>query len=301
MTFFNPLTTNFPILNLIFTPFLWIYGKIIPKKMGESLKNCDLIIFESTESLLLFDKVHKLNKNTKYIYRVSDLLEVNHTPQFVIDYEKKIAPMFDLISVPSEYIFKKFNHLPNARLHYHGINKELFATVNIIPEEYTQFEKNIVFVGTTHFDNEFIKIATGLFPQWGFHIIGPLNESAKAPNILYYGEMSFNKTIPYLKHADVGLQTRKSDYGLASLSDSLKVLQYTYCKLPIVAPNGLNSSRKNFIYYIPGDVNSIRIALNNAITFNRSEIGTSNIHSWDELVELLISEVFDKQKFDCVK
>lgn len=296
MTLLNPVSSNNKFFTCLSSPLIKLYGKLLPKNLKFLITNADIIIFESTEALLLFEKFRKLNPDAKYIYRVSDLLEVNNTPQFVIEYEKKIAPMFDLISVPSEYIFKKFNYLPNTRLHYHGINKELFATKYTIPEEYTQFEKNIVFVGTTHFDYDFLKIATGLFPQWGFHIIGPLDQSAKAPNIMYYGEMPFNETIPYLKYADIGLQTRKSAHGLASLSDSLKVLQYTYCKLPIVAPIGLDSSRKNFIYYIPGDVNSILIALNNAVAFNRSEIDTSNIHSWDELVVLIINELFKTQK-----
>ncbi|MFA4849336.1 MAG: hypothetical protein WC626_06370 [Methanoregula sp.] len=296
MTLLNPISSNNKFFKYLSSPLIKLYGRILPKNLKFLITNADIIIFESTEALLLFEKFRELNPDAKYIYRVSDLLEVNNTPQFVIEYEKKIAPMFDLISVPSEYIFKKFNYLPNTRLHYHGINKELFATKDTIPEEYTQFEKNIIFVGTTHFDSEFIKIAAGLFPQWGFHIIGPLDQKAKSPNIMYYGEISFNETIPYLKYADVGLQTRKSAHGLASLSDSLKVLQYTYCKLPIIAPIGLNSSRKNFIYYIPGNLNSILIALNNAVAFNRSDIETSDIHSWNELVELLIDEIFKTNK-----
>lgn len=296
MSLFNPLHTKNSLINLIFLPFSRMYGKYIPRIMAELIKKSDLIIFESSEGLLLFDKISELNPDAKFIYRVSDLLEVNHVPKFILDYEKKIAPKFDLISVPSDYIFKKFCYLSNAKLHHHGIKKEMFDKTELKPAEYAEYEKNIVFIGTTHFDNEFIKVAAKLFPYYGFHIIGPIKDRNKAKNILHYGEMPFSQIIPYLQHADVGLQTLKSDEGLESFSDSLKVLQYTYCKLPIVAPISLNSPRKNIFYYSPGDENSIRDALTNAVKFDRTKIDTSNIHSWDELIELFIDELFNEQK-----
>jgi len=72
------------------------------------------------------------------------------------------------------------------------------------------------------------------------------------------------------------------------------VLQYTYCKLPIIAPVGLRSSRKNFVYYAPGEKDSIRTALARAVEYDRGSIDSSNVHSWDELAELLIEEAYKK-------
>lgn len=292
MTFFNPLVTKYSLINKIFLPFSRIYGKYIPKMMVELIKKSDVIIFESAECLLLFDKIHRIKPDAKFIYRVSDLLEVNHVPQLIIDYEKKITPRFDLISVPSEYINKKFCHLLKVKLHYHGINKEMFDKIGLKPIEYTKYEKNIVFIGTTHFDYDFIKTAAESFPHWGFHIIGPIAKMGESPNLLFYGEMPFATIVPYIQHADVGLQNLISDQGLASFSDSLKVLQYTYCKLPIVAPVGLRSLRKNIIYYVPGDGDSVRTALERAGGFDRESIDSSNIYSWEELADLLIEEVY---------
>ena len=293
-TMLHPCKTRYKILNYALAATSKIYGIRFPSSLKKEITAADVIVFESTEALLLFERVCNINPSAKKIYRVSDDLETIGTPQYVINHEQKIAPNFDLISVPSEYIFRKFAHLPNSRLHYHGINKELFSKQHDAPKEYARFEKNIVFVGTSHFDYDFIKTAAESFPHWGFHIIGPLSKVGESSNLLYYGEMPFARTVPYIQHADVGLQNLINDCGVASFSDSLKVLQYTYCKLPIVAPVGLQSSRKNFVYYVPGDGDSIRTALERAVEYDRRSIDPSNVHSWDELAELLIEEVYIK-------
>ena len=294
MTLLNPISSNKKLLVYFSIILSKIYGKLLPNNLKNIIYAADIIIFESSEALFLFDAIHQINGKAKYIYRVSDNLETIGASRYVINYEQKIAPKFDLISVPSEYIFRKFAHLPNARLHYHGINKELFSKHYDKPKEYAKFEKNFVFVGTSHFDYDFITTAAESFPRWGFHIIGPLAKVGESSNLLYYGEMPFVRTIPYIQYADAGLQNLISDRGLASFSDSLKVLQYTYCKLPIIAPVGLRSSRKNFVYYVPGEKDSIRTALARAVEYDRGSIDSSNVHSWDELAELLIEEAYKK-------
>lgn len=295
MTIFSPSGSRHKILNYLMASLSKLYAiRRLPSSLKKEVTTADVIVFESTGALLLFEEICNINPEAKKIYRVSDDLEAIHQPQCVINCEQKIAPKFDLISVPSEYIYRKFVHLPNVRLHYHGINKELFSKQHDVPKEYVRFEKNIVFVGTSHFDYDFIITAAESFPRWGFHIIGPLAKVGESSNLLYYGEMPFARTIPYIQHADVGLQNRVSDRGLASLSDSLKVLQYTCCKLPIVAPVGLQSSRKNFVYYAPGDKDSIMAALERAVGYDRRSIDPSNVHSWDELAELLIEEIYKK-------
>jgi 2-beta-glucuronyltransferase len=99
--------------------------------------------------------------------------------------------------------------------------------------------------------------------------------------------MPARDTIAYLKHADIGLQIRAYSPGAESLTDSLKMIQYTYCHLPIVAPKFLDSPRPHVIGYRPGDDDSIRTALQGALDFDRSAIRTDDIRSWDELTEEL--------------
>lgn len=68
----------------------------------------ELIIFESFPGLLWFDSLMSINPDAKFIYRVSDDIEFQNQPPFIIQHEKEIAGKFDLVSVPSKFIFNKF-------------------------------------------------------------------------------------------------------------------------------------------------------------------------------------------------
>ena len=112
----------------------------------------------------------------------------------------------------------------------------------------------------------------------------------ESKNIHFCGEMPFKETIPYLKYADIGLHTLNHTKGAESFTDSLKVIQYEYCRLPVVAPDYLNCNRPQVHYYTPGDQNSINDALSQAINFDRSRISVDNINSWDDLTDQLTGE-----------
>jgi len=294
-----PFFGNF--INKILTVPYFFFGKYIPKKLEKIISDADLIIFESTPAILYFNSIKKICQRAKFIYRVSDDLEFLNCHPYVIFYERKIAEKFDLISVPSDYIFKKFSNYSHTILHYHGIQKELFEKEYKKPDTYKNFEINIIFIGNSYFDEKFIHIAANLFPTWGFHIIGPFEDNWKRDNVIVYGELPFSETIPFLKFANIGLQTRIIKDGFSSLSDSLKVIQYTWLKLPIIAPFGLNSQRINIFYYHPDREETIKEALLSAINFDRSLIDNTGILSWRELVEELIKEVaLNNNRGECI-
>jgi 2-beta-glucuronyltransferase len=100
--------------------------------------------------------------------------------------------------------------------------------------------------------------------------------------------------VPWLQHADVGLSTLRYRRGAESFTDSLKIIQYTYCRLPIVAPDFLRSSRTNVFTYRPGDAASIRGALAAARAFDRSTVDRSAIGTWDDLARKLAGPLADE-------
>ena len=150
---------------------------------------------------------------------------------------------------------EKFSYLNNIYLDFHGIDKKKFDEDLLSP--YSQ-GKNAVFVGNSYLDFNFLEIASQAFPQVQFHIIGPFKKLNNSKNILFHGEMPFTETVPFIKHADVGLVCRKYKEDFEMLSDSLKVLQYAYAGLPMVMPDYLDSSRNNVYFYRPGCVETIR-------------------------------------------
>ena len=280
------------ILNSFFTPLFKQYGKFPFKGAEKFISESDLIIFESTPGLFLFDKFRRLNPGARYVYRVSDDLRLIKVSPLLIKKEKEIFDEFDLVSVPSVYIYnvlKGYAH-KNLVLNFHGVNKNLYDQNLKFP--YNNDVKNLVFVGNSHFDYSFVEIASKLKPTWKFHIIGPINNLSKRKNIVAYGEMPFEETLPYVKFADIGLQIRQYSLGAESLTDSLKMLQYTYCRLPIIAPSFLQSDRKNVFYYEANNEKSINKALDEAILFKEKDLTKelSQILSWEEIALKLQGE-----------
>src|SRR5262249_14487915 len=159
------------------------------------------MIFESKPGLLLYEQCKRLNPRARYVYRVSDDLRwLRSSHPVVVQAEERYAPQFDLISVPSAALLQRFRHLQQAMLHTHGIRKDLFT--DECPNPYQSgWERHVVFVGTAYFDYNFLKIASASFPQWAFHIIGPIPRLPQRANVFAYGELPFADTIPYLQHA----------------------------------------------------------------------------------------------------
>lgn len=286
----HPANLRLEFLNQLSRPLFRRYSQLPLAGVEAKICQADLIIFESTPGLLLFERFKHLNPSAKYIYRVSDDLRLLRNHSLVIETEQHIASKFDLISVPSQQIYQLFKGLPHLQLNLHGIRKDLFQKE--YPNPYAQTEKpNLIFVGNSYFDHQFLKQASQLFPDWQFHIIGPIANLPQRKNIIAYGEIPFEDTIPYIKYADIGLQTRCYSPGIESLNNSLKVAQYTYCKLPIIAPLYLPSSNPHFFYYHPGDTDSIQSTLKEAVSYERSQIQTDKIYSWDEVVQHLLNAV----------
>ena len=220
---------------------------------------------------------------------MSDDLRFLRNHQVVLDAEDRAIRQFDAVSVPSRLMFESFPGLSNLYLHPHGLRAELFqhSWPNPFAADSTV---NVVFVGNSYFDCDFLARASQLFPNWTFHIVGGIANLPQRENILAYGEIPFESTIPFLQHADIGLQTRSYILGMETLTDSLKVRQYTYCRLPIVAPDFIESEQSHFFPYHPGDSNSIQEALEKARAFDRSTITTEGLQSWDEMVQQMLAD-----------
>ena len=286
----HPVNLRMPVLNRLLSPLFACYSHFPLGEAEVLVRQADLILFESKPGLLLYGRFRQLNPQARYVYRVSDDLRLlGSSHPVVLRAEERYAPQFDLISVPSKYLLQRFQHLPHAVLHYHGIRKDLFE--HDYPNPYRgTWDTNLIFVGTSHFDYDFLEKASARFPHWAFHVIGPIPHLPRQANILAYGEMPFLDTVPYIKHADIGLSVRTHDPATESLTDSLKIIQYTYCDLPIVVPTHLQSARLNTFCYIPGDAESIQQALLAARHFDRSRIVKDDIRSWDEVVRDLAGE-----------
>ena len=279
-TLWHPVNPKNKLLNKLISLLYPFYGKKLPKNLIEQIQEASLIIFESTSSILFFDELKKINPSARFVYRMSDDMRILRHHQYVLDAEYEIARKFDLVSIPSHYIFNRFKDLPNVRLHYHGIEKEIFDKETASP-----YPKgvNAVFIGNNYFDYSFIEIASDLFPNVNFHIIGPISNLPVKKNIIVYGEIPFSETVPFVKHADIGLHTLAEFPYSDSFTDTLKVIQYTYNRLPIIAPDFLKTEREHMFYYKPNDRLTIKNAVEMALQYERKKIKIDDILTWEEV------------------
>lgn len=238
MPLFHPFKAKMSILNIALSEVFELYPLLpISENIILYLKQANIIIFESTSSILLLQRFKHINPQAKFVYRASDDLDMIDVPQIVKNYEKKNLHLFDLVSVPSQFLRSKLSkYSDKVKYHSHGFNKELFEKKYTNP--YQDMKVNALFVGTGDLDYEFLQIAANVCTNWVFHIIGPVPRSIKEDNIIYYGEVSYENTIPYIQHADVGLAIRVYRQGSENLQQSsLKLMQFKYYSLPIILPS----------------------------------------------------------------
>ena len=92
-----------------------------------------------------------------------------------------------------------------------------------------------VFAGVSPlFDYETLAAAAELAPHVSFHVIGPPPRPLPGTSS-FHPELPFDELVPYLQHATFGLLLFPPGY--ASLGQGNKIAQYSYCRLPIVAPS----------------------------------------------------------------
>ena len=290
-TAWHPHTLVLPTLDALTGPLMEKYGQGDLGDLLPIIKATDIFVFESMSALFLFKRCQAENPNACYIYRVSDDVRIlGSTHPRLVELEREIAPLFQCISIPTAWMEEKFKGLPQLRLDRHGLDKAAYDACTVSP--YAAGTQNAVFVGTGYLDEEFISTAAAQNPQCCFHIIGPMAAKLPAANVFYLGEQPFARTIPYIKFADVGLAVRSYRKGFsASLTDSLKILQYRYCGLPIVSPDFIDLRRDGVFYYQPGDAASMAQAMQKALGTPKNPMWAREVRSWDEVAKDILGTV----------
>lgn len=286
-TRWHPHSLVLPWLNNLTAGLMDRYADYPLGNLEPVLTNADMIIYESCAALFLFRKAKALAPYAKHVYRVSDDIAVmRSTHPRLIELEREIAPQFDLISVPYRTLFDKFSYAGNTVFHGHGLNKELFSTSS--PSPYTT-GNNCVYVGIGFFDYGFIDAASRLCPDAHFHLIGPLTPSTTAPNVHWYGEKPFAETIPYIQHADVGLQIIVGK-DMKVFQDTLKIVQYRYCGLPIVVNSEMRFDKEGFFHYDTDDESSMQQCVYAALQSGKDMSRSLEVQSWQQIAEKIIND-----------
>ena len=286
-TIIHPANLRHPLANKISGPFfLRLYRRARLGSLKSTLTSADLIVFESTPAIALAPVVRRFATDARLAYRVSDDLEILQVHPAVVEAEREALPLFDYVSAPNLYSVEKLGIIRDVVYQQHAIDKDLFDVQT--PSPYNR-EMNAVWVGRAQLDYRAIEAAAAGVPDMTFHIIGPQARSFMRENVVCHGELPFEQTIPFLQHADVGLALYAGERGRIPpyWADSMKVVQYSYCGLPIVAPSALRSGRPHMFFYEPGSAESVAPAIRAALAAgNRTNLSAA-VPTWSDVANAL--------------
>jgi 2-beta-glucuronyltransferase len=283
---FHPVNLRFGWLNALVAPIYRRYGQFLPKDVIDRLPSYTHVVVESGPSPLLTRYLRQHAPDAKFIYHAADRLETIRVHPCVIDELNQTLPLYDQIRIMAEAMRADFSCQDRVVFVPHGISKDLFDAAVTSPY---QGERHAISVGDMMFDAGLIDTLAVANPDWTFHLFGkkalPLQPRA---NIIVHGEVSFGTIVPYIKFADIGIAPYRPGAGADYLSQSsLKMIQYSYCHLPIVAPRFAAAGRDNVCAYDPDDPVSIRAAFDRAKVMDHFTIDTSGILTWEEVVDRL--------------
>lgn len=286
--------TPFHLMNLRNTALNQVSGRVfkllgshLPFAVRQRLPSYTDIVIESGQGPLVTAEIRALAPNARIIYHAADRLStIGSHPAIQKVFEKTIDD-YDLVHIVAESLKADIPPGPPVVYLPHGISKQAFDTAT---NPYGT-ARNVVSVGDMLFDARAVAILAGANPDWTFHLFGKKAFLDPSPaNVVAHGEVPFEEVVNYIKFADIGVAPYLESGNAEYLSQSsLKLIQYTYCRLPIVAPVFAATGRDHVQGYAPDNEASLQAAFEKAVSYDRTTIDTATALSWEEKTEALFS------------
>ncbi len=265
-----------------------IYSYGLNSVLRDWIADSDVIILESGVAPIFFDLIKRLNPKAKVIYRASDALDTIDVAAYVSRTFNRIAKKIDTIVLPSKALADTIPATHNLVFAPQGIDPNIAERAN--PSPYAE-GIHAISVGSMLFDPEFFVIASRRFPQIHFHIIGSCHprHPEYGSNVSVYGEMPFTQTLPYIKHATLGIAPYSSVNLPAYLRDtSLKLTQYAFFGLPAICPHYIAADYTNRFGYEIGNEESIVAAITQALSPS-TPINKHTVLNWQQVTERMLA------------
>jgi 2-beta-glucuronyltransferase len=289
MTRWQPGNLRTPLANRVSTQLFRRYAQIPLGPLEALLPGADLVVFEGTAALLLVPRFRSLAPRARLVYRPSDDLRRLRVHPILLEAEAEAVPQVDLVSVPTLDMATALERYGEVHVHPPAIDKAAFDRPTGSP--YAAGSPAAVFAGVTRrFDYETLALAAEVAPHVAFHVVG-LPPREMPANVAFRPEVPFDEVVPYLQHATCGLLFFPPGYP--SLSQGNKVAQYSYCRLPIVAPSFFETDRANMCLFEHGDRESLRHALGEAERMPHAPSFADGVLSADDLAGILAGDAVE--------
>ena len=289
---FHPATTRYALMDRVATPIFHLYPYLLPETIRQRIRHARLIVIESCSAVLLFPLLKRLAPAAKFVYRACDSLDAIGMHPMLSKAEKQTARDYDLFTSPSKLILENFPSDVNTCHVPQGLQKALFDTP--VPSPFEGHGPHVIVAGDMMFDRQSFEIMVRNFPKVTFHAFGrmDLRDLTSCDNLISYGEVPFETLRGYILHADCGIAPYLDQPEVHYLAESsLKIVQYTYAQIPILAPYFCKGNLEHLKAYQPGDKASIIRALEQALMVDRRAIDRSGVQDWKEVITGMLSEV----------
>ncbi|WBO23854.1 hypothetical protein PBT88_06970 [Sphingomonas abietis] len=262
----------------------------LSKRITDALSKTDIFIIDSGSSVTYFPELKRQFPAAKFIYNAADSLRAVGAPSYLLPMERIAIMNSDLVRCPSSLLAKILLGGSNILVIPQGVLVDQFNICHTSP--YPSGTINIVSIGSTLIDLVAIADLARSHPQIQVHVLGLTQQDNMPTNAIFHGEVSFRETIPFVKFANAGLAAYKLDEGSAYIAESsLKLLQYRFCNLPIIAPEMIPDGEDVFTY-IEGDEGSIARATTRALGhFDSKSPRNVSILSWDDVAGRLLRAI----------
>ena len=283
----HPINLRHSFLNALSAPLYKLYARLPCAFLDEELKVANHVIVESGLGAVLVRRARALNHSVKISYLASDeLVTVGVHPCVQAELEAA-ARAINFACVPSRRMAESFDWV-GERVFYvpHGIEHSDFAAIGESPYEAGD---HAVSVGSMLFDPGFFAIAAARFPKVRFHVIGAGQRFEAPENVIQHTEMPFRETLPYIRHATLGIAPYRHAAGCEYISDtSMKLMQYEYLGIPAVCPTFAAADHPGRFGYRPDDQQSIIDAIERALAQRRA-VRPRRFLSWDDVARRLLN------------
>lgn len=287
---FHPLSGS-PLAERLTQPLERLYGRHVDGWTHAAARAAEVIILECGYAPYFFDALKRLNPRALFVAFYNDRLDLVGFRRETLALNDCVLPRFDLVRTNAEALLAYLPAGANGRYVPQGVDKEKIRFD--LPSPYVAGTRNIVSVGNMLFDDAAVREIAAAAAKEGaaIHVIGSAMADPPA-NVTVHGELPFERTLPFIVHADVGLAPYRVVEGADYLvQSSLKIQQYSYCGLPILLARQLGMDGENFVLYDrdrPGDV-AKAVAL--AFAKGKSREYGRSIRGWDEVADILIEAI----------
>lgn len=287
-TQFHPFQSGRSWLNDLMARGFALYANLPDRRFDQFLKEADYVIIESSVAAIFLQRIRRLNPNARIIYYATDLLDTVGAHSFVQERLIADASLVDHVCLRSSKMIPHFNWAEGKRFRAEfGINAGDFESIGESP--YAQGETSAVSVGSMLFDPGFFQIAARRFPNITFHVIGCGTTFDAPSNVVIHAEMPFRDTLPYVKHASLGVAPYRAAPNVEYLAESsLKLAQFEYFGIPAVCSDFAAGDVASRFGYIPGDEASIVDAIAAALQ-SVGKVQKRQFLSWDEVARRVVT------------